>query len=619
MRKKNLGIGVVLAAGILFHGITTQAEMAVPVPDRKPSSQSNKILPAAAGLLRWASFTANPALPLSNRDEKTYARIFALQGKGDIAGADKEIELISDDRLMGHVLYQRYMHPKAYTSSFEELQSWMEKYADQPGADKIYAMAQAKTPKGYKGKINKPEAYTEITRVREPSVDQAKPYQTALKRTAWQNKDAMVLRAEVLAKAKDGSPTAALKLLKSSKLSELLDTAERDILKSRIAQSYFYNGEFEKALDLAAEAAGRSGEKAPIASWIAGLGSWRMERYEKAARYFETAAESQYSSGWMSAAAAYWAARSHMRLGNFETISQWLEKARKHPRSFYGILATRALGRDFNFNWQVPPFTADYYDLLSSVPAGRRAIALVGAKQNHLAEEELVRIDTAIAPGLRDALLSYAIFADLPALALRVGSLLSKPDDKHFLDAALYPASPWKPGGKPYKVDKALIHAIMRQESKFDPYALSPSGARGLMQILPSTADIIDGQNQSNKAMKYTLQTPEANLALGQDYLIRLLQVPFVKGDVIRMLVAYNAGPGNLQRWLKSNIDEDADPLLFIEMVPMAETRAYVERVLASYWIYQMRDGEDTITLDAVVQGQWAVYPKSLYNLALTE
>lgn len=614
MRKKKLVIGFLIATGIFLQGIRTQAEIFIPLPDRKPLSAENTVNSPSGdhGFLQWASFGLDKIRPLSNRDEELYSQIFSLQAVGKIAESDSLIETLRDDRLMGHVLYQRYMHPKAYISTFGELQEWMAKYADHPGADKIYAMAMAKKPAGYKGTIKKPDAYKEILKVREPSVDQAKSYDSTINRNAWQQKDVLILKNEIMSKVKSSAPSAALTLLKNSNLKELLDSTERDILKSRIAQSYFYNGEFAKAHDLAQEAAQRSGNKAPIASWIAGLGSWRKKQYNEAARYFEVAAESPYSSGWMSAAAAYWAARSHMRQGDFTTISHWLEIASKHPRSFYGILATRALGRDFNFNWDIPTFTADYFSLLSSNPAGRRAIALVAAGQSHLAEAELVRIDISANPDLEKALLAYAVFADLPALALRLGSLLSNPDTKHFIDAALYPVSPWRPGGEPFKVDKALIHAIMRQESKFDPYALSSSGARGLMQILPSTADIVEGGDGDgiHKLLKYKLQSPEVNLALGQDYLETLLNEPFVKGDIIRMLVAYNAGPGNLQRWQKSNIDEDADPLLFIEMVPIAETRAYVERVLSSYWIYQMREGLETVTLDAVVQGQWPEYNK---------
>ena len=75
------------------------------------------------------------------------------------------------------------------------------------------------------------------------------------------------------------------------------------------------------------------------------------------------------------------------------------------------------------------------------------------------------------------------------------------------------------------------------------------------------------------------------------------------------MLVAYNAGPGNLYKWLKT-IKDNNDPLLFIELVPSRETRLYIERVMANYWIYQMRLGENPQTLQEVSQNTWPMLTK---------
>jgi soluble lytic murein transglycosylase-like protein len=77
-----------------------------------------------------------------------------------------------------------------------------------------------------------------------------------------------------------------------------------------------------------------------------------------------------------------------------------------------------------------------------------------------------------------------------------------------------------------------------------------------------------------------------------------------VAGDLIRLLAAYNAGPGNLSRWLPS-AQHRQDPLLFIESIPVNETRAYVQRVLGFSWIYASRLGLPAVSLDALASGSF--------------
>lgn len=602
--------------------LNTQAEGGVPSPDRKPlrasapipsqkpdtaldAVASENVAPSKAAAPKNAVSASISSDPLSRGQAEIYRTIFAHQAQGQIAKADEELKNLRDERLLGHILYQRYMHPSAYKSSFEELKYWLDIYADHPGADNIYKMAMARKPSGFKGSVRQPEKFSGIGIVREPTVDRAKRYRTTIKRTNEQNTLVSQLQREVEANVRKGSPSHALNLLKSHKASIYMDSVEKDVLKARVAAGYFFAGKEADALSLTRQVIERSGEKAPMASWIAGLVSWRKERYGEAARYFAITAQSEYSSGWNVAAAAFWAARSHMRAGNVKEVSEWLHTAYAHPRTFYGLLAARALGRDYDFNWQMPAFTRDYYNLLNADPRGQRALALVAAGQNHLAEIELTRMSPDADGKLYTALMAYADFANLPALAHRVGSIVSDAEQKDFYDMALYPTGPWEPT-KGYEIDPSLIHAIMRQESHFNPYASSGSGAVGLMQLMPSTASYITGKDFKDKK-RYKLMNPQVNLDIGQYYLKRLLKNPLVGGDIIKLLVAYNAGPGNLQKW-DDQIDDDVDPLLFIEMIPAYETRAYVEHVMSNYWIYRLRDKKETPSLDVLAQGHWPSY-----------
>jgi len=105
-----------------------------------------------------------------------------------------------------------------------------------------------------------------------------------------------------------------------------------------------------------------------------------------------------------------------------------------------------------------------------------------------------------------------------------------------------------------------------------------------------------------------SLYDPKINLTLGQDYVAWLLTNPAVRGNLFLAVAAYNAGPGNLAQW--RDLDRTPDSLLFIENMPAHETRQFVQRVMASYWIYQQRLGEATSSLDAVASGRWPIYAK---------
>jgi soluble lytic murein transglycosylase-like protein len=162
-----------------------------------------------------------------------------------------------------------------------------------------------------------------------------------------------------------------------------------------------------------------------------------------------------------------------------------------------------------------------------------------------------------------------------------------------------YPMLPIQPSGG-FQVDSALIHAIVRQESRFDPMAVSSAGARGLMQVLPSTAKL--GEDPNGR-----LFDPVYNLTVGQNYVREMMRFSTPDGNLLQTAVAYNGGPGNLQKW-RASVDDGGDPLLFIESLPNRETRGYVERVMANFWIYQLRMGKPTPTLDQLASGKWPIY-----------
>ena len=587
----------------------------IPVPNddaetqykKKRTKQPAEKPTAVSRIKKFLDVDPNSSSALSEKDIARYKKIFALQKSGDMDGADKVIKRLSNNVLMGFVLYERYLHPSAYVTSFEELKRWMLNYGSYPGAKSIYKLAKTKDASRI-GEVQKPRDKIALRMIEEPTVVYGKKYTSSKAKTA----EAKSLEREINKLLKDNRPTQALKLLNKDPRKNQLDTVQQDQLRGKIAARYFYGGHYRQAYEASTKAVARSKGQVPRAAWIAGLTSWRKNGFKSASQFFSLAATSPYSSGWMRAAGSYWTARAYMRLGNSKKVSAWLEKAYAHPRTFYGMLATRALGRDFNFEWDIPAFTQDHYNLIDQTKEGRRAIALVSVDKNNLADRQLLRLDPKKNKALRRAMLAYAEYAELPSIALRLGARM-KHDNGALYDAAFYPVGGWIDYSE-YTIDPALVHAIMRQESRFDAEAQSYLGASGLMQIMPATASYVAGNSfYKTKAGKAALLDPKTNIDLGQRYIQRMLNHPGVKGDLVSMLVAYNAGPGNLKRWRRDMSGGD-DPLLFIESLPAAETRSYVERVLSNYWMYRLRANSfaksdaKIRSMEMLVQGHWPAY-----------
>ncbi|MCC7275093.1 MAG: lytic transglycosylase domain-containing protein, partial [Alphaproteobacteria bacterium] len=316
-------------------------------------------------------------------------------------------------------------------------------------------------------------------------------------------------------------------------------------------------------------------------------------------RHFETVAGTSGTSGWLIAAGAYWAARSQRALGAPEAAQALLRTAAEHPVTFYGQLARRTLG-DLAAYGDGEKAEVEI-DALAAIPAVRRAIALLDVGERELAVQELVAVAKAAPTALADSVVAFARAAELHRAVPRITAAIREAEGALF-DDAMYPMPRWSPDGG-FAVDKALMYAIIKQESNFRSGLVSPRGARGLMQIMPRTAAFISPASAQGR----DLDDPGVNLSIGQRYIQHLLAQEPIRGNLMLMAAAYNGGLGRVARWF-GEVDHGGDPLLFMEAVPSAETRQFIERVLAAMWIYQLRLGLPTPTLDAVAAGQWPVY-----------
>ncbi len=591
--------GVVILSAVLGLQIARDADRMQ--AEQAATTRSEAVIASSRNMVGRVFDRLSVHRRLSEDDAARYAHIFAFQDVGDFNGADGEIAKLGDRRLMGHVLAQRYLHAD-YETTYSALAEWLRLYADHPNADKIHALAMRKKPDDHRAPQD-PEKLRGVWGQHDFDVGQlAQPY-LASRKFSPAERDTLKLIEGHLSER----PTTALRLLeKAHGKGQFADAGEFDAVRGDIAESYFYNQKPERSYALAAASADRSRLEVPKAAWIAGLSAWKLGQPARAAQYFEIAASSKRASVWMTSAAAHWAARSHLRAGNPRQVSKWLVRSAKYPRTFYGLISMKMLGMEQEtFSWEMPSFGDVHARELAVSQQGRRALALVDAERVDLAELELSRLNPGKDSRLQESMIALANEAGMPWMAMRMGSSFRDSDDRLY-DAALYPDAPWQPADG-FAVDKALVYAFIRQESRFNPYAMNGrSGAVGLMQVMPMTAQHVMGM-KDGPISTAQLRDPVVNIDIGQKYLAELLSHPQVNNNLFKLAVAYNAGPGKLARWSKQASYED-DPLFFIEAIPAAETRIFVERVLTNYWIYRLKFAQDTESLDDVAAGDWPTY-----------
>lgn len=550
----------------------------------------------------WGTAMGAPPI-LSSKDSGLYRRIFELQEDGHWQHADRLIGQLTDRILMGHVLAQRYLHPTKYRSRYSELRDWMARFSDHPDAKRIHRLALKRKPKGAKAP-DRPVSYYGAD-VFIPGPKKKKVVRKARKQLSRGRAERRISRT-IRRLVRRERLTVSENYLTKPHIRKRLSQAGIDRIRAIIAAGWFRWGDLEKALKLAGGAAARSGPDVPAAHWWAGLAAFKLGRYRVAARHFEGAADAHGNGAEEVSRAAFWAARAHLVGRNAGQVNIWLHRAAANPRTFYGLIAGKILGTPPAFNWHVPVIGRKQIAALMATPPGKRALALAQVGEGKRARRELRPLLYSTEPRHLRTMIAVALAARMPSAAYRAARILRTLTGER-IDAALYPVPAWLPE-EGYSMDRALVFALARQESAFNTRAKSRRGARGLLQLMPATARYMARKRGSFRGRgRRELFDPELNLSLGQQYMDYLLAGDIVNGNMIMMFAAYNGGPGNTRKW-QSEVRHGADPLIFMEMIPVRETRLFVKRSLENLWIYRMRLGQDTPTLTALAGGGWPYY-----------
>ena len=343
------------------------------------------------------------------------------------------------------------------------------------------------------------------------------------------------------------------------------------------------------------DGAAQDGEAALDAEFLSGwIALRRLQQPEAAAKHFVTLA-GMSQAAITQARAQYWLGRSRTALGDAEGARAALLAAAAWPTTYYGQLATCQLGEDAAALAQRiqaahdPSWTEGAATAFAGQELARAATLLVAWGDPRRAKAFLLRLDETAGDSAERALAaSFAAGLGVPDQAVAIARRAGR-------DGLMLPDAGWPLAVSPpaETVDPAVTLGLIRQESSFDVQALSPVGARGLMQLMPATAAAV-AHRLGEPARLLALTADVAyNMRLGTAYLQGLLDQ--FHGALPLALAAYNAGPHRVQDWLTAQgdpVEGGFDMIDWIELIPFGETRNYVQRVIENIVIYHAHRGE---------------------------
>lgn len=276
----------------------------------------------------------------------------------------------------------------------------------------------------------------------------------------------------------------------------------------------------------------------------------------------------------------YWLGRALEKLGDTQTANQAYAAA-ADDRSFFGFAAADRLGQPYALNLERAGFNEAYRREVAQWPVVQRTEALMRIGERGLASSEWYTAAAQASEEEAKALADYAHRQGWHAMLVQItiAAEMWNALDWRFPEAYRDTFLKW---GSTNGVDPYLLMGIARRESAYNPEALSPAGARGLMQLMPGTATLVSRQLGIADPGPYGVLDPETNVRLGSAYIRDMLDR--YGGNRLAATAAYNAGPGRVDRWLRE-ADHEFD--LFVESIPYRETRDYVQAVMSYRVIFE--------------------------------
>jgi len=335
-------------------------------------------------------------------------------------------------------------------------------------------------------------------------------------------------------------------------------------------------------------------ERDPYTSlaWLAGTAALKqLNRPRDAEAMFRRYALASQTPG-SQAKGHYWAGRAAQVAGDPVAANAHYADAAANVDQFYGQLATERLGRPL----AVPPdpvpleIAPDVRQAFESREVVRAA-RLLGQQHDWLDQTQFIRKIAADCDSDTDHALATGLAREIqrPDLGVIVSRNARKSGARDPIRVG-FPTVPIPPAMQSHWT---MIHAIARQESQFDREALSPVGARGLTQLMPATAKEQAGKLGLPWDPSRLTEDIGYNVMIGSSFFDRMLN--YYQGNFVLAVASYNAGPGNVNRFIRANGDPrqpGVDVVDWIEAIPLTETRSYVQKVLENAVVYDLFNPE---------------------------
>jgi soluble lytic murein transglycosylase len=541
-----------------------------------------------------AFFAAEPPVTMSG----TLALIRALDGVGRTRTAEKKVrELWRRERLTGiaEKIAEEFGSRLSRSDHIARLHQLLYSRRDSD------AIAQAKRL----GKKYGPYARAILAAFGRTDIGKVEALLKAVGQEFWNDPAYRLAKARTLRRA--GKPIAAARLLAKVSEQEEREAAHDWWWEERkdLSRQLLDEGHPELAYEAAAQSRAPSDRARADAAFHAGWYALRFrDRPLDARPHFETLA-TRATQPRTIARGHYWLGRTFAALEDRTSAALAYKAAGQYGATYYGQLAREALGLTTTGVESYPAPTAKDRILFRDRELVKVIQRLAAAGHVHRTSPFFVQLaETLESPGEVTLAALLARRIGQPGLSMLVGTVAER---RGLPVAALRVPLHGVPRNVPVPApaDRALLYAVARQESAFNPGAVSHAGARGLMQFMPATARATARAAGLPFSLHRLTNDPHYNATLGGAHLAELLTN--FSGSYILSFVGYNAGPGRSLQWIKAYGDprgNQTDAIDWVERIPFDETRDYVQKVMENYQSYRSRLGYPlAITRDLVRGG----------------
>ncbi|RPF72579.1 transglycosylase SLT domain-containing protein [Aurantiacibacter spongiae] len=554
-------------------------------------------VPAAAQDTSRTYFTAriyDRATPqqLSAEERAYYIQVFAALDRQDWAGAEALLAQREPGLLHDVARAELYTAPGSPRVEAWQIEQWLQTGRNLPQAAQLVRLGQTR---GLSGDYSLPYARDLVSQGSIPR--RTRPAETNDGTMPAEIKEA------ILDRIVNDDPDGARMLLDGVDYS--LSPAARAEWRQRVAWSYFIENMDAQALAMAQTVGAGSGAWVAEGDWTAGLAAWRLDDCETASGAFQRSAASAINPE-LRSAALYWASRAALRCRQPELSARLLNDAAVMDQTLYGMLAAEQTGRTLPTRVENADFTAADWRRLGGNRNVQIAVALDEIGRDVLASQVLLHQARIADPSDYEPLSRLARELGFPQTQLFMA--YNAPVGTQANPASYYPAPKVAPLGG-WEIDPGLAFAHILQESAFRESAVSGANAQGLMQITPATVR----QHAACVGRPASAIDPfdsDTNLSLGQCNLQMVARDPATQGRLPKIMAAYNAGLTPVRRW-EYEVQDEGDPLLYMEAIPYWETREYVSIVTRNYWMYERQANAASPTRHSLAQNDWPMFPET--------